>query len=178
MLVPNENLRNVLDLMGMIAAPICDFVVTEKGTLGRMLHVSPSFLPCTSKDIQGIQIDPLNSVVNPDDEIQMGKCCANSVILSVDLGNHIITHQNDDVPWPIHLRHVGVAGFNFGLIGTAADLLPGHFGKIRFSERLHGTVIRITGHQNAQLFGMGCHGNPFLKGGLKLSRSLPGRTLQ
>jgi hypothetical protein len=69
MLVPNENLGNVLDLTGMIAAPIRDLIVAEKGTLGRMLHVAPGFLPCASKDIQRIQVDPLNSVVNPDDEI-------------------------------------------------------------------------------------------------------------
>lgn len=176
----NQNFGNLLILLRVIDAPIGDLVVTEEGTLRGMLEVAPFLLPLASKDVQGIQIGSLNPVIDPHDKIELilGKGLANAVILAFDLGNHIITHQDDDLPIPIDFIHVGVTGLNLGLIGAACDLLPGHFGKIGLLEIQHRGIIGVARDQNSQLLRMVGEFHPFAEVGEKLVRAFPCGTLQ
>ena len=179
MLMTNQNFGNLLVLLRMIDAPIGHLVVTEKGTLRWMLEIAPFLLPLASKDIECIQIASLNSVVDPHDVVQMiGKCLTNAVILAFDLGNHIIAHQNDNLPIPIDFIHVGVTSLNLGLIGTACDLLPGHFGKIGLLQIQHRGIIGVARDQNSQLLGVVGEFHPFAEVGEKLVRAFPRGTLQ
>ena len=175
----NQNFGDLLAMLRVILAPIGDFIVTEEGTLRGMLEVAPFLLPLASKDVQGIQIGSLNPVIDPHDVVQMiGKGLANAVILSFDLGNHIIAHQDDNLPIPIDFIHVGVTSLNLGLIGTACDLLPGHFGKIGLLEIQHRGIIGVARDQNSKVFRTVGKFHPFAEVGEKLVRAFPRRTLQ
>jgi hypothetical protein len=176
----NENLGDLRTLGGMIPTPIGDFIITEKGTLRRMLEIAPIFLTSTPKDVQSIQINSLNSIVDPHDEVELilGKRLTNPVILSFDFGCHIVTHQNYDLPIPVNFIHIGVTRFNLGLVGTVCDLLPGNLGKIGLFEILHCGVIRVARDQNSQLLGMVGEFHPLAKIGQKLKSAFPRGTLQ
>lgn len=142
----NQNFGDVLALGGVIQTPISDLIITEKGTLRGMLEIPPFFLPFAPKDVECIQIASLNSVVDPHDKIELilGKCFTNEVVLPLDFGNHIVAHENDNLPIPMNFVHVGVASLNLGLIGAPCDLLLGHFWKIGLLDILHRDIIRVT----------------------------------
>lgn len=176
----NEDLGDLLHSGHIVAAPIGDLIIAEERSIRRMLQLSPGLLPLATKDVQGIQIDSLNSVIDPNNEVELvrRKCLANAIILSLNLRDHIIAHQNDDIPLPLDFIHIGIAGFNLGLVRASTDLLPGNFGKICLCAILHRGIVGVARNQNAQLLRMIGKRHPFAKIGLKLDPALSSRALE
>lgn len=145
-----------------------------------MLKIAPFFPTSAPKNVQGIEINSLNSIIDPHNEVELilGERFANAVILPLDFGNHIVTHQNHDLPIPVDFIHIGIARFNLGFIGTAYDLLPGNLGKIGLFDISHGFIIRVARDQNSHLFRMVGEIHPLAKIGQKLESTFPCGTLQ
>jgi hypothetical protein len=73
---------------------IREFRVTEETLVGRVVDESLLLIELTSKDTERIEFLALTSVIGPEDSIAVReprkKLVANDIVVSADLGNHVI----------------------------------------------------------------------------------------
>jgi hypothetical protein len=164
MLVADDAVRTVqANVLVVRAAEVRQFGVTEEALVGGVIDIALPIIEPPPVDTQRVQLVSLVTIVEPEDTVGVRKTrkhkIANDIIVSLDLGDHIIRDENNDVPGVVNAVHVRIARLNLGSVVRIEDPTPGDPTKHPFqliTDKIpsHGLVIVVAGHRDPEKLGM------------------------
>jgi hypothetical protein len=175
-----------------VEAPVCvdpatvvgELRVTEEALVRWVVDDTALIVERPTKDAECIEICTLAPIVEPEDPVAVGKpgrhVGANDVVIASHLRDHVIGDEHNDIPVPVDLVHVRIAGLDLVGIGTIEDPRP----RTRSQELLelgrvfHGRIIDVTGDSNPEEFRVGCETNVGSEGFENASGTAPRGALE
>jgi hypothetical protein len=158
--------------------------IAEQALIGGVIDHPSLVIERPSKDAERIEIRALASIVEPENTVAVGEPTRhgrpNDVIIAAILGHHIIGDEDNDIPVPVNLIHVRIAGLNLGRVGTIEDPRPctrrqelSELGRV-----LHRRIVNVTGYSHPEEFRVSCKSNVSSESFENASRSTPRGALE